>query len=373
MSGAAKPETKRGLLRSLVLLLPVAAALTFLLAGTALATDTTNPPVSFSLEPASSSSQPTGYFVISANPGDQVKESALLRNLTKDTIVVSLAAVDGSTGLYGGVTYGLPTDTAKHVGTWISFAQTQVTLKPDDSVEIPFTVNVPSDAPSGVNVGGLTAWIPAKKDNSTSTSEGFAAQIIIQTRRVIAVEVNLPGDSTPVLQIGGVTPVPRASGMDLDIAISNTGHGMAGGTASIDIPSIGFHKDFTVGDVLPGTSIAYPIQWATKPAEQAYDAKVSITYNGKTADWSGSFTIGQTAVSELKNYVTSTTANGQSASSGSGLSTTIIIIIAVAAMAWLIIVGAGVYLVLSAARRRRAREQAARPWEHPPSQPGETR
>ena len=85
--------------------------------------------------------------MISANPGDQVKESALLRNLTKDTIVVSLAAVDGSTGLYGGVTYGLPTDTAKHVGTWISFAQTQVTLKPDDSVEIPFTMNVPSDAP----------------------------------------------------------------------------------------------------------------------------------------------------------------------------------------------------------------------------------
>ena len=95
--------------------------------------------------------------------------------------------------------------------------------------------------------------------------------------------------------------------MDLDIAIANTGHGLASGKGSIDVPSANFHKDFTLEDVLPGTSVTYPIVWSQNPEQKTYDAKVSISYNGKSADWSGSFSVGQTAVSELQNYETSTT------------------------------------------------------------------
>lgn len=348
MVGRSKSEIKRGLKGSLVLLVLVAGALTVLLAGPAFADD---PSVSFGLEPASPSAQPSGYFIIAGSPGQQVKESATLRNLSQQTITVSLAAVDGAAGQFGGVTYGMPQDPVKHVGAWISLDQTQVVLKAGDAVEVPFTVNIPADAPTGVNVGGIAAWIPAATGGSTTTSEGFSAQIIIQTRRVIAVEVDIPGDSEPVLEIGGVTPAPRASGMDLEIAIANTGHGLAGGTGSVDVPSTGFHKDFTLGDLLPGTSIAYPIEWSQNPEQDTYDAKVSVSYNGKTADWSGSFSVGQTAVSELQSYETTTTGNGQKASSGSKLSLGIIIAIIAGGVAWLIIVAGVVLLLLS---RRKA-------------------
>ena len=351
MVGRPKSAVKPGLKRSLVPLVLVAGALMLLLSGPAFGADSS---VSFSLEPASPSSQPSGYFVISGTPGQQVKQSAVLRNLTQQTITVSLAAVDGSTGLYGGVTYGMPEDPAKTVGAWISLDQTQVVLKPGDAVEVPFTVSVPADAPTGVNVGGITAWIPAATEGSTTTSEGFGAQIIIQTRRVVAVQVNIPGDSEPVLEISGVTPTPRASGMALDIAIANTGHGLASGTGSIDVPSAGFHEDFTLEDILPGTSITYPIAWSQNPDQKTYDAKVSISYNGKSADWSGSFSVGQTAVSELRNRETSTTANSQKATSGSTLSLGVIIAIIAGAVAWLIIVAGAVLLIWRGAKRRRA-------------------
>lgn len=329
----------------------VAGALMLLLAGPVFADDSS---VSFSLEPASPSSQSSGYFIISGSPGRQVKESAALRNLTQQTITVSLAAVDGAAGQFGGVTYGMPQDPVKQVGTWISLDQTQVVLKPGDAVEVPFTVSVPADAPTGVNVGGIAAWVPAATGGSTTTSEGFSAQIIIQTRRVIAVEVNIPGDSEPLLEISGVTPAPRASGMDLDITIANTGHGLASGTGSIDVPSTGFHKDFALADLLPGTSIAYPVAWSQNPDRNTYDAKVSINYNGKSADWSGSFSVGQTVASELQNRETSTTANSQKATPGSTLSLGVIIAIFAGALAWLIIVAGLALLLLSRAKRRRA-------------------
>jgi hypothetical protein len=377
MMGRPKTETKRSLLPRLISLSLLAVALLLLLAGTALAADTTtttspatttgstDATASFSLEPSSPSSHPSGYFIISGTPGQAVKDSVVMRNLTEQTITVSLAAVDGATGLYGGITYGLPTDPVKNVGSWITLSQTTVTLKPLDMVQIPFTVNVPNDAPSGTNVGAITAWIPAADAGSTTTSEGFGAQIIIQTRRVLAVQVDLPGDTQPLLQITGLTPTPRSSGMNLDIGIANTGHGLASGTGSIDIPSTGFHKDFKLESVLPGTSLAYPIPWSDNPDAKTYDATVTISYNGKTADWSGTFQIGETAVSELQNYQTSTTLGGQKASAT--LSRGTIIAIAVGAVAWLIVVGVGTYFGVRAARRRRAAKarrsgDGFRPW-----------
>jgi hypothetical protein len=347
MMGRPRSAVERGLKSSLVLLVLVAGALALLLTGTASAAD---PSVSFSLEPRSPSSQPSGYFIIPSPPGKQVKESAVLRNFTQQTITVSLAAVDGSSGQYGGVTYGMPQDPVKKVGAWISLDQTQVVIKPGDAVEVPFTVSVPADAPTGVNVGGIAAWIPAATEGSTTTSEGFGAQIIIQTRRVVAVEVNVPGDSAPVLVISGVTPTARASGMELDIAIANTGHGLASGKGSIDVPSAGFHKDFTLEDVLPGTSITYPIAWSRNPDQKTYDTKVSISYNGESADWSGSFSVGQTVVSELQNRQT----NPSPAASGSKLPLGVLIAIIAGAVAWLIIVAGVALLVWGRAKRRRA-------------------
>ena len=176
---------------------------------------------------------------------------------------------------------------------------------------------MPDNAPTGFNVGGLTAWVPAGADESTTTSEGFSAQVIIQTRRVLAVQVNVPGDAEPVLQISGVTATPRPSGMELDIAIANTGHGLASGNGTIKVSDGGFQKDFELGDVVPGTSMAYPITWPTDPEKKTYDATVSIQYNGKTVDWSGSFKVGQDSLTQLNNVQTTTT-DGQNAGKKSG-------------------------------------------------------
>ena len=348
-------ETKRGPGRYLAPLLLVTAALVVFLCGVAWADE---PTLSISLEPGSSEAQATGYFVLSASQGQAVKESAILRNLSQKDVTVSLAAVDGATGLYGGITYALPTDPAKNVGTWITLSQTKADLKAGESVEIPFTVNIPTDAPSGINVGGLTAWVPAVDESTGTTAQGFGAQIIIQTRRVLAVQVTVPGPSDPVLTVSSITPIPRASGMELDIAIANTGHGLASGDGSIDIPAVGFHQAFTLGSVLPGTSFMYPIIWSTKPEAKTYDTKVTISYNGKTVDWTGSFTVGATSLTQLQNYVTTTTSNQPPASKSS--LNTIILIVAVA-VAWVIILVAGGLLLWRHMRRRKKTQRG--PWD----------
>ncbi len=359
--------SKRIVATVIVPLLLTAAALLLLLAGTALADDSTD--LLFSLEPTAASAHASGYFIISTDPGRTVQESAVLRNLTDKAISVSLAPVDGTTGLYGGVTYALPTDQVKAVGSWMTLTETQVDLGPSESKDVHFTINVPDNAPTGFNVGGLTAWVPAVAEKSTSTSEGFSAQVIIQTRRVLAVQVNLPGDTEPVLQISGVTANARPAGMYLDIGLTNTGHGLASGKGTIKVSPGDFQKDFDLGDVVPGTSFAYPIVWSTNPDKRSYDVTVSIDYNGKTVDYTGSFKVGDAALTQLSNVQTTTTAGGHPASKPAKLSNLVLIAIIVGAVIWSALV-AGVALLLATRakrRRRAAQSRNGRPDGPPPT------
>jgi hypothetical protein len=258
--------------------------------------------VDFAVEPvAGSSTAPRGgYFLLTAAPGAQVSQALGVRNDSAGRLELRLAAVDAVTGQLGGASYALETETPTRTGAWITLDRTSLTLEPKASATVPFRVAVPAGAQSGEHLAGISVAAPTKQGTPGTAPEGQAgASVDVQTRRIVAVQVNLPGPSDPELVVSGVSPAGRPDGLYLEIAIANTGRGLTKGDGTVTLPDQGFERTFTIDTFVPGTSIAYPIKWADTARDGDYRARVELRYAGRVAHWDGTVTVGRAVREEL--------------------------------------------------------------------------
>ena len=247
-----------------------------------------------------------GYFVLSLAPGQRSTQRVVVSNTSSAPIVVELAPIDANTTPVGGVSYLLPGQPLTRTGAWVSLSESRVPLAPGEVRQVDVTTTVPSGAQPGDYVAGISALIPNKKaaSASPSASNKTSVQVNVQTRRVIAVQVSVPGAAVRKLTITGVKAVPAAGGMDLAIGIASPGGKFTSGSGTITVPSTRLKRDFPLDLFVPGTSIAYPItHWQIAPKAGAYPASVVIHYasNTQVATWSGSITVGGAALKQLKN------------------------------------------------------------------------
>ena len=247
-----------------------------------------------------------GYFVLTLKPGESTTQQVVVRNDGQNTITVELASIDTSTTPTGGVAYLLVGQGGEGTGSWLTLGEKHVELPPAEQRPVDVVVTVPRDAQPGDYIAGISAMIPIETPTPSASSSGNEAsvQVNVQSRRVIAVQVEVPGQAEPKLEISGVTPVPGQKGMGLAIAMSNQGGKFASGNGTIEVPSTSFTQDFSFGLFVPGTSIQYPIDaWQTSPKAGRYPARVLVHYgdNGAlTAEWNGDITVAGAAVDELQ-------------------------------------------------------------------------
>lgn len=242
-------------------------------------------------DPEGSLSEGGDYFVMKAAPGAVVRDALELSNPTQRPVTVRLAAVDAATAQMGGVDYSPSDARPQSAGTWIDLGKASVRV-PAGAVElVPFEVSVPEDAPSGVNLAGVAVWTPMSNDENQD--EGLDAAMEVHTRRVVAVQVELPGPREPVLVIDGVSAVARPDGMYLQVDIRNEGHGFAEGEGTIELEEGAFSYPFPLDKVVPGTSVGYPIRWRDDaPPDGSYPASVEIVYGSDVAEWEGTVAVG---------------------------------------------------------------------------------
>ena len=248
--------------------------------------------MSFTSEPSfSSRSEHDGYFVINGEPGKVVSDSIQVRNISQTPIVVQLAPVAALTALRGGVDYGLPGDDPG-VGSWIRLSTRKVSLGAGTSRNVPFTISIPDTAPAGVNLAGIAAWIaPNEEMTSPVAQDQDGAFLSVQTRRVIAVQIDLPGGAVAKLDVGSVDAVALPDGSYLEIHLNNSGSALTSGTGTLSVPDLGFQEDFTFGTFVPGTAMRYPIKLGTAPDDGDYAVRVHLEFDGGRTDWEGRLVI----------------------------------------------------------------------------------
>lgn len=273
-------------------------ALLSLSSGHALAADD-GTSMKFTAEPLlGSSASDDGYFKIKTQPGDELKRAIAVKNTSDAPVVLSLSSVAALTGSRGGVDYGLPED--DHVvGEWIDLSARRIELQPHEDRRVPFTVSVPTDAPGGVSLGGIAVWIPEVGPKASSKKSESDAVITVQTRRVIAVQLNLPDGAAPSLDVDEVKAIALPDGPYLEMRLLNTGSTLTDGTGTISVPDLDYFQKFTFDTFVPGTKMDYPVKLAEMPSTGTFPATIHANFKGGNLEWSGNIVVGDALADEL--------------------------------------------------------------------------
>lgn len=255
--------------------------------------------------PGSATDPGNSFFVLQSRPGRTERQVLLITNEYERPVDLTVTAVDAITASKGGVAFELPTERVDDEGSWLNLGPEALRVGSGEVARVPFQIEIPEETESGVHLAGIAVQIADERKREPSPTAAGAV-VDIQSRFVVAVQVNLPGDATPELVISGVEPVVSTSGVTLEVLIENVGFGLAQGEGVLELPEEGFEEALPLATFVPGTSIRYPVAWQEDPAEGEYRATVNLSYSEDDPElltgrisWEGTFVIGEAAAGEL--------------------------------------------------------------------------
>lgn len=243
------------------------------------------------------------YFILHGRPGTILKNSVVVTNSGMTTGTVNLYTVDAGTGQNSGIIY-LPQNAPRSdVGAWLRLSRSQVTLAAGQSEQVAFQVVIPGKARAGQHVGGIVA----ENVDQDSTATNSKIQITVHSRRIIAVEVNLPGPQVEQLSASGIQVSGSANYEILKVGLSNTGTMLLKAKGSLQVidskGKVLQNLPISVDSFLPTTSIAYPVYVQKKALGVGqYQGKLLLQYGrGKVLHYVAPFTITEQQLVEVFN------------------------------------------------------------------------
>ncbi len=238
-----------------------------------------------------------GYFVYSVKPGGSTTGSVLLQNTSKRPVIIELAVLDAETAQTGGSSFSATGATPKAVGRWVELAEPRVTLQPDKQQEVQFSVRVPQSVKPGQYLAGITAYVSSKPSEAAKRNEGQAgASVNVQTRYVIAVQVNVPGKQVPSLTISSVSLLEQPTGRSIGIAMKNDGGLLLKPSGSLTLTNSGgkevLEEKIKMDTFVTGTETTYPVAVPQAVPPGKYNVEVKLSYaQGKAANYKGGIEI----------------------------------------------------------------------------------
>ncbi len=306
-----------------------------------------------SLAPSDAAGRPIagpGYFVIDAVPGSTFVGHVAASNLSPAPAVVSLIAVNASTGPFGGVSYALPDQARERVGSWVELESSSFSVATGSSAIVAFSVRVPADATPGEHLAGLAAYVPLPPPASGD------AGLQVQQRAVVAIQVNVPGARTSEMAVRGLSSEERPDGTYAVARLANAGNTLLKSAGSLLITradrSTALASQVSLDTTVPGTDAVYPIRWTPGPPAGRYHAHIELAWDGGSLVWDSDFDVAATtARSSDPGAVAGGFLLGSRPQDGSPF-------VALATLASIILL-AGLVLVVLVARRRRERRAPA--------------
>lgn len=260
----------------------------------------TDPSYSVAPTPDVRSTGARDYLRLEAQPSMTVNDSLVVTNLSDIPIELSIKGVEVSTGPLGGVSYATGETAPVGVGAWISIGSPSLGLAPRATSTVTVRVDVPAGARSGTHLGGVAVTPSPPVPNAGTQDGGVGAGVRVGVRRVIAVEVTIPGPAAPELVVSGVEPAARPGGVHLLIDIANVGRGMTKAEGSVEIPGLGFRQAVRLDTFVPETSIAYPVRLTDTPTTGQWTGRVELRYGSQLATWEGQVVIGPQINTDLE-------------------------------------------------------------------------
>jgi hypothetical protein len=153
------------------------------------------------------------HFTYGLDPGTQITDAFAVVNRSTAPITLKLYASDAFTTTSGTIDLLPATDKPRDAGSWIALATNQVTLAPQQSSVIPFTVTVPAGATPGDHSAGIVTSLVAENGNGpVSLDRRLGSRVYLRVAGVLnptlrVSDIHADYDGTPNPVSGGPTDV----------------------------------------------------------------------------------------------------------------------------------------------------------------------
>ncbi|HWG09190.1 MAG TPA: hypothetical protein VN672_09305 [Solirubrobacteraceae bacterium] len=213
------------------------------------------------------------YFIFDASPGETVRGTLRVVNLTSEPRTIVLAPVDVSTAAAGGLQYG--NGRPHREGRWLTLTARSAGLPGSGSSDVPFAVKVGRNARPGEHFLGIAAVDRRVLKQRVGGRGPIRLRVI--PRLAMTIEVRLPGKRKSMLSLGAMNIAVAPSGATLAMQISNPANTLISETTGSLTVSQGatplFTQDTTLAAFVPKTAITYHVPWVGTPVEGNYRVK----------------------------------------------------------------------------------------------------
>ncbi len=232
------------------------------------------------------------YFIFNGRPLAQVQNSLRVTNSGSARGTVSLYPVDATSSQTSGTVFLNRNDARRDVGAWITMSNSQLTLDPGQSQDVPFQLAIPSAVRPGQHVGGIVA-----EDLYQQTSKPGQIQINVRQLSIVAVLVNLPGTLVEQLVATGIQYDESSHFQRLLVGLNNSGTMLLKPFGSLQVSDLDGHLlqnlKMKLDTILPQNALEYPVYIQHKAlADGKYTANLSLTYgHNQVLHYTTTFTI----------------------------------------------------------------------------------
>ncbi|WP_427889192.1 WxL protein peptidoglycan domain-containing protein [Kribbella sp. GL6] len=177
------------------------------------------------------------------NPGGQVDDALVVTNRGTTPLVLAVYAADGFTNDRGQLDLRAKDAKSTDLGAWVHAAQSQATVLPGKSVQVPFTLTIPADATAGDHLGGIITSLAQAGD--------------VDRRLAIRIRVRVSGELKPSAAVDDLKLRRSKSDVIVTYTVSNTGNAIVSARPSVSVAGLFGTAQAEAGDtpqLLPGES-----------------------------------------------------------------------------------------------------------------------
>jgi hypothetical protein len=234
------------------------------------------------------------WFSYQKKPGETINDVATVKNLGDQPVNAHVYPVDATSNSSGSFILRLEDEARTGIGSWTTIdGPATVTVPPQQSVDIPFHIQIPQDVTPGQYFGGLIleqanvpvpALTPAANGN---TQQNCCSSITIKTRIGLRIYLTVPGIIKDNLEWSGFNTFDRNKNTNFQFTLKNSGNVALEPVATITIFDAAgneideFQKD--LGYSLPGTTTSPIVMWDKHPLIGNFRAVGKIDYTIQSA------------------------------------------------------------------------------------------
>lgn len=226
------------------------------------------------------------WFRYYQSPGSTVDDSIILRNAGNQNESIKLYATDATANEAGSFSPKMANEEQKGIGAWTTLEKSEVTLGPNESVEVKFKINIPQDIAPGQYFGSIineevSADIPC--DEILEVSTKCQGNIQIRTRTGNRIYLTIPGEIKQDIKLNSFNwKKSEKNSVHFNFSFTNNGNVAFQPKAYIRIYDA-WGKQITtlegkLGKSLPGTTISPVIDWKLRGEFGNFTAKAEIYY-----------------------------------------------------------------------------------------------